>query len=204
MGASERHKNPLWHHSESPGGGVQAALARGYHLGFIGCSHTNLGCPGRGFAELYDWLPVKGGLTAVCAKELTREAIFDALKARRCYATTGARIILKVSVNDQPMGSLIEIPKEKAGKPRNLHITAIGTDVISKIEVVCNNDDAFLFEPNRDHADYMYDDDLPFEEVLAESKERGLELKEIFYYVRVTQRDGEIAWSSPIWIRLKE
>ena len=204
MGAAERHKNPLWFHSESPGGGVQAALARGYHLGFIACSHTNIGCPGRGFAEMHDWLPVKGGLTAVCAKELTREAIFDALKARRCYATTGARIILKVSVNKQPMGSIIEIPKEKAGQPRNLHISAIGTDVISKIEVVCNNDDAFLFEPNRDHTDYMYDDDLPFDEVLAESKERGLDLKEIFYYVRVTQRDGEIAWSSPIWVKLKE
>lgn len=204
MGASERHKNPLWPHSESPGGGVQAALARGYHLGFIGCSHTNIGCPGRACAELYDWLPLKGGLTAVCAKELTREAIFDALKDRRCYATTGARIILKVTVNDQPMGSIVEIPKEKASEPRRLHISVIGTDLITKIEVVCNNDDAFLFEPMRDNADYTYDDDLPFEEVLAESKERGLDLKEIFYYVRVTQRDGEMAWSSPIWVRLKE
>jgi hypothetical protein len=204
MGASERHLNPLWVHSETPGGGVQAALGRGYHLGFIACSHTNIGCPGRSFAELYDWLPFKGGLTAVCAKELTREAIFDALKARCCYATTGARIILKVTVNGQPMGSVVEVPKEKAGEARNLHISAIGTDVITKIEVVCNNDDAFVFEPMRDHADYTYDDDLPFAEVLAESKERGLDLKEIFYYVRVTQRDGEIAWSSPIWVRLKE
>ncbi len=204
LGASERHKNPLWTLAETPNGSVQAALARGYRLGFMACSHTNIGCPGRAQAELADWLPYKGGLTAVCAKELTREALFDALKARRCYATTGARIILKVSVNDQPMGSVIEIPKEKAGDPRALHISAVGTDVINKIEVVCNNDDAFVFEPLRDNANYTYDDDLPFDEVLAESKERGLELKEIFYYVRVTQRDGEMAWSSPIWVRLKE
>ena len=58
-----------------------------------------------------DWLRVcrgyPGGLVAVYAPELTREAIWDALWHRRCYATTGKRIILEFSVDGEPMGSLI-------------------------------------------------------------------------------------------------
>jgi hypothetical protein len=50
---------------------------------------------------------IAGGLTCVLAQSLTRDAIFAALKQRRCYGTTGARILLSFSANDAPMGSLL-------------------------------------------------------------------------------------------------
>ena len=39
------------------------------------------------------------GRAVVLAEALTREAVFDALHARRCYATTGAPIVLDFTVN---------------------------------------------------------------------------------------------------------
>src|SRR5690606_35344780 len=50
---------------------------------------------------------IAGGLTCVLAEDLTREAIFAALRQRRCYGTTGARMHLDFTVDDRPMGEVI-------------------------------------------------------------------------------------------------
>ena len=42
-------------------------------------------------------------------RRLTREALFEALWARRCFATNGARVMLDVQVNGMPMGSEVEV-----------------------------------------------------------------------------------------------
>ncbi|MGH2460880.1 MAG: DUF3604 domain-containing protein, partial [Chloroflexota bacterium] len=52
-----------------------------------------------------DELLVRGGLAAVYAERRSRGAIFDALRARRTYGTTGERIVLWVSLNGHPLGS---------------------------------------------------------------------------------------------------
>jgi hypothetical protein len=50
---------------------------------------------------------IENGLTCALAKSLTRDAIFDALKRRRCYGVTGARMLLDFSADDHLMGSVI-------------------------------------------------------------------------------------------------
>ncbi|HZZ43573.1 MAG TPA: DUF3604 domain-containing protein [Tepidisphaeraceae bacterium] len=50
---------------------------------------------------------IPNGLTCVLAEEQTRASIFKALKSRRCYGTTGARIDLDFTINDHPMGSVL-------------------------------------------------------------------------------------------------
>ncbi len=79
------------------GGTLHDALARGYQVGVIG-SNDGSGLPGR-------WGIGRAG---VWARECTREAIWEALLARRTYATTGDRIKLDFQINGAPMGSVIQ------------------------------------------------------------------------------------------------
>ena len=44
---------------------------------------------------------------AIWSLELTRQSLFDAAKVRRCYGTTGARIVVRFSIDWKPMGSKI-------------------------------------------------------------------------------------------------
>jgi len=81
-----------------PGGFISEALARGYRLGLIGSGDGHQSRPGN-TRDRYD-----NGLVAVYAETLTREAIFDALKQRACYAATNARILVEFSINGVGMG----------------------------------------------------------------------------------------------------
>jgi hypothetical protein len=64
------------------------------------------------------------------------KAIFAALKSRRCYGTTGARIDLDFSCNDHPMGSVIA-PPSPARPGQRFHFTAAvrGTAPIESLEL---------------------------------------------------------------------
>jgi len=48
---------------------------------------------------------IAGGLTCVLAPALTRDAVFDALRERRCYGTTGPRIDLSFQIDRRPMAA---------------------------------------------------------------------------------------------------
>jgi hypothetical protein len=69
-------------------------LDEGHRLGFIGASDNHERNPGLG-----------GALTGVWAEKNTRESLFSAIRARRTYATTGLRPIIRFSVSGTVMGS---------------------------------------------------------------------------------------------------
>ena len=48
---------------------------------------------------------IRNGLTCVLAGTLTRKAVFEAIKQRRCYGTSGPRIDLAFEVDGRPMGT---------------------------------------------------------------------------------------------------
>ena len=139
----------------------------------------------QGGPGLSNWSRVtrtyNGGLTAVFAKEKTRESIWKALYERRCYATTGPRIYLEFSINGYPMGSELNANKRK------LDIYCIGTYFVFQIEVIKNNRTIHRTESNSPECRFSFDD-IP-------------EREEDFYYIRIIQQDKEMAWSSPIWVR---
>lgn len=72
---------------------VMVHLAAGHRFGFAGSSDGHRYVPGHG-----------GGLVAVWAEELTPAGIFEALRARRNYATTGARVVIRFGVSGFLMG----------------------------------------------------------------------------------------------------
>lgn len=81
------------------------ALRRGYQVGVTSGSDDVMGRPGASSPGFAAGRNTRGGLTCLYATALTRAAIFEALKSRRTYATTGERIILWVEADGHPMGS---------------------------------------------------------------------------------------------------
>ena len=72
---------------------LREALEKGYQVGFTAGSDDHKGRPGAAPPGSGSF-GVYGGLTCIYASELTREGLWEALKARRCYGTTGQRILL--------------------------------------------------------------------------------------------------------------
>ena len=186
-GSSERPGTDLWEILREMTGGAQEAWARGYRIGVIAGSDTHAGLPGRSIprCDRDDFMPYKAGYAAVWAEELTRESIFQALKRRHCYGTTGARIVLETFIRDDPMGSEVAWPKPS--EPRELRINLWGTDDLEAVTIVKNNQDVHTFRPRASWAKLTWTD--------RERARTG-----DYYYVRVIQSDGNRAWSSPIWV----
>jgi len=173
---------------------VQQGLAKGYRLGIIASGDSHDGLPGNS-----SWMRLRrgyrGGLVAVYAPELTRVAVFDALWDRYCYGTSGARILLSFELNSARMGEEIDTPADRA--ERTLRVDALGTGPISNITVIRNGRTAYTHQGRSAREGFEWTDTEDFAAVALP----GFDGKPfIYYYVRVTQMDGELAWSSPIWI----
>jgi len=78
----------------------KAYLAEGHRIGFLGGSDSHTEHPGlRVLRRDTPQSDFPGGLAAVYASERTTDSIFDALFARQGYATNGAKIVLRTTVN---------------------------------------------------------------------------------------------------------
>jgi hypothetical protein len=183
-GQSESPGLDLWGKGQTPGAGAWEALRRGYKLGIMASSDNHVGMPGRSYpGDRQDHTPFKGGLCAIWAEGLTRDSLFGAIKARHCYGTTGARILLRFAIDKRPMGAILD--DAKAAKWLSFEIQ--GTDAIHRVEIIHNSSIWKTVIPER----------------RSESFTRTIEIPAAaagFFYIRVFQNDGERAWSSPIWI----
>jgi hypothetical protein len=76
---------------------VEDAFRQGYRVGILANSDGHKGRHGASHpgASLFG---AYGGLSCLLARELTRDALFEALRARHHYATTGTRLLLDTSV----------------------------------------------------------------------------------------------------------
>lgn len=109
---------------------LEEALARGYRVGFVGGSDGYTGRPGAEYPGRQDRRFSKGGLTALYSEELTLEAVFDALKARRAYATTGARMLIQFEADGHMMGE-----EYTTTAPPGLSFRVLGTGPIERVEL---------------------------------------------------------------------
>jgi len=164
---------------------VSEALAAGVRVGFVAGSDDHTGHPGNSFFWCYGNHP--GGLTGVWAPDLTPEAAWQALYNRSCYGTTRARIVLRFFVNGAMMGS--EIVLSAKDEPRHIEVEVHGTADIEEICVVRNGEMFGGTAPGALDAHLILVDEDPIPDGLA-----------YWYYLRVKQEDGEMAWSSPVWV----
>ncbi len=122
----------------------------------------------------------------ILAEDFTRESMFAALKARHAYGATD-NIVLDFQAEDEMgrryiMGDIVD-----SGHAPRLFIRAIGTDRIKQFVIVKNQEIIYTGHPNQD-------------EFTAEYTDRNFEPGANYYYIRVVQNDGQVAWSSPIWV----
>jgi hypothetical protein len=84
---------------------LRDAIKRRYRLGFLGGSDSYTARPGDDRPGYQGRRYSKAGLTGVYAKDISLESFFEAMKARRVFATTGVRMILRTEADGHVMGS---------------------------------------------------------------------------------------------------
>jgi hypothetical protein len=181
-GVSEALEHPRSIYRPVESGMVQSALSRGHRLGLIGSGDTHDGHPGIGGTD-----GSHIGLVGIYATDLTREGIFEALRARRVYATTGCRAILRFHLDTVSMGSVVRLRRPE--EPRTLTISILGDAPISDMTLVKNNEPVHRREGAGLLESWEWTDPEPAREG-------------DYYYVRIAQVDGHWIYSSPIWIEL--
>ncbi len=150
---------------------VQDALARGYRMGFTAGSDSHQMEHG-----------LEGGIVAVYTSAHSRAGIWDAMYDRKTYGTTGARILLSLKCGEAIMGSELKVA---AGQSVTFDISVLGTQNV-RVDLVKNNENVATWEPGDKACDVTWTD---------ENRSAS-----DYYYVRVTQPDDHMAWSSPIWV----
>jgi hypothetical protein len=115
------------------------------------------------------------------AEEHSRRGILEALKQRHCYAATDAVVM------DVRSGSHLQGDEFKTGAPPVLHIKVIGAAPLARVVIVKDSQVVETIAAGQAEFEKNWTDPRPSE---------GTH----YYYVRAEQQDGELAWSSPMWI----
>jgi hypothetical protein len=159
--------------SDDSKGYYDEALSHGWKIGAAG-----------GFDDHYGtWGTINDWRVAVLAHELTRQDIFDAMTARRFYSTLDKNIALSFAIAGREMGSTIPAA---VALPLAIRATDGDGEIYSEV-VVFDRNHAVRRAWIIDAASVAIDDTL----IVANGD---------YYYVKITQRDGDEAISSPIWI----
>ncbi len=194
-GLAEYNRSPFPVHGDPakerrPGSSFRDVLAAGGRFFVTADSDGHAGLPGVPLAIRRK----KGlrygfsGVTAVYAETFDREGVFNALERGRCYGTTGARIVIALRIDGAFPGDTVT----GDGQPR-VRLAVHGTDAIDSIRLL--RDGALLVAERRPRTlDFADDFRLTAEPVAGTHS----------YYLRVEQRDGQMAWVSPIWIEWQE
>jgi hypothetical protein len=123
-------------------------------------------------------------LAAVFAGSLDRRALFESLRSRRVYATSGERMLMDLRVNGRFMGEEFKLE----GGDREIKIRVIGTAPLVQVDLFRNGRVLRQWNPGA----------LELETALMDRE--PLFKRENFYYLRALQKGGGQAWTSPIWV----
>jgi hypothetical protein len=163
-----------------PQSGEQPANVAGwYPKGFV--NHALEKGYRLGFQSSSDHWSTHISYFVVLAEKNDRESLLEAIKRRHCYGATD-NIVLDVRSGEYLMGDELATKDAPA-----LQINVVGTGNLAKIDVLRDSEVvATLKAPGRQYKG-AWTDPAP---------QPGTH----YYYVRVLQQDGELAWGSPLWV----
>ena len=129
-----------------------------------------------------DWGTRTDNRLAVLSNALTRSAIYDALQNKRFFTTLDKNLKMSFRINGMEMGSTIQ---GESGQSLHVSVSDDDGETFSKIELYKNGILETTWNPgvsDVDISDYLSTSDGDY------------------YYIKVTQPDGDEAISSPIFI----
>ena len=131
------------------------------------------------------WGNANDARDVILTDDFTEDGIYAALRARRMYATEDKNLELDYTVNGNMMGSIIDVPEKL-----NFEISFNDpdrTDSIAKVELVVNSGKvAYTWDSAADLAKGSVSVELVPEYT--------------YYFVRVTEGDGDLAVTAPVWV----
>jgi len=132
-----------------------------------------------------DHISTHTSYACVVAEQFTRAGILDAIRKRHTYAATD-NIIMDFRIGEAIMGDIME-----SATPPKLVVKITGTAPIKQIDVIKNNQYVHQIKPESSRVESF--------EYLDNAAVAG----QSYYYIRAEQLDGQLAWSSPIWVTYK-
>jgi hypothetical protein len=159
------------HGRYEPAGFWWNALAKGYRLGVQSSS---------------DHISTHTSYTMIYSPGNSRSEILESMRSRHAYAGTD-NIIVDVQAEADNGRIYMMGDAFRAKSAPNLRFKIIGTDRIAVVDIIKDQKFVYHSEPNQQTVEFAFRD-----------KEPGG--SESYYYIRVQQRDRNMAWSSPMWI----
>jgi hypothetical protein len=117
----------------------------------------------------------------VLTEDGSREAIMKGFRQRLCYAAT-EDILVELRSGNHQMGE--EFATEEAP---SLQFRVVGAKPLEQIDILKDSEVVATLKPGKQEHKETWADPQPT---------KGTH----YYYIRVQQSDGELAWASPIWI----
>lgn len=148
------------------------ALDKGWHVAPTNNQNNHKG----------QWGDASEARTVVLAKDLTEESLYAAMKDRRVYATQDSDLTVYYQLNGAVMGSIL--PKSEEAEI-TVFLSDPTDEAIGNVEVVVDGGAVLVSE-------YV---ETP-SQVLELSVPGGYS----YYYLRVTQPDGDVAVTAPVWM----
>ena len=133
------------------------------------------------------WGNANDARDVILTNDFTEQGIYDAIRALRVYATEDKNLQVYYTVNDMPMGTIFG--DENTPEKLNVLVTVYdpdASDAISKVELVVDGGKTA----------HTWDDEAELKEGALSAE---LDPEYSYYFIRVTQKDGDLAVTAPVW-----
>ena len=148
------------------------ALDKGWHVAPTNNQNNHNG----------QWGDASDARTVVLAKDLTEESLYAAMKDRRVYATQDSDLTVYYQLNGAVMGSIL--PKSKEAEI-TVFLSDPTDEAIGNVEVVTDGGAVLVSE---------------YVETPSQVLELSASSGHSYYYLRITQPDGDVAVTAPVWM----
>ena len=132
------------------------------------------------------WGNANDARDVIITDNFTEEGIYEAIRERRMYATEDKNLELGYTVNGSMMGSILsEVPNEL-----DIEVSVSDpdkTDSIAKVEIIANSGRVVHTWSSA-------------AELASGTLSLTLDPNYSYYFVRVTEADGDLAVTSPVWV----